>query len=75
MVGRNFWAVQQDGGWIVREEGLPDSTTSHGSEEEAWSAAKERAAALHGEAFLQNDSGEICQRENFRELPRDFSPV
>jgi hypothetical protein len=75
MVGRNFWAVKQEGGWIVREEGLPDQTTKHGSEEEAWNTAKERAAELHGEAFLQDDNGEICARENFRELPRDFSPV
>jgi hypothetical protein len=75
MVGSNFWAVQQEGGWIVREEGLPDSTTRHPSEDEAWSTAKERAAALHGEAFLQNDVGEICDRQSFRQMPPDFSPV
>lgn len=75
MVGRNFWAVRQDDGWIVREEGLPDKTTTHASEEEAWDAAKARAAELHGEAFLQDENGEICARENFREMPRDFSPV
>ena len=75
MVGRNFWAVKREDGWIVREEGLPDQTTSHSNEEEAWAVAKERAAALHGEAFLQNEEGEICARENFREMPRDFSPV
>ncbi len=75
MVGRNFWAVKQEGGWIVREEGLPDQTTHHGSEDEAWATAKDRAAELHGEAFLQNEEGEICARENFRELPRDFNPL
>lgn len=75
MVGRNFWAVQQDGGWIVREEGLPDRTTQHASEDEAWSAAKARAADLQGEAFLQNDAGEICARQDFRDFPKDFSPV
>jgi hypothetical protein len=67
--------VQQDGDWIVREEGLPDRTTTHESEADAWAAARERAAALHGEAFLQNEAGEICERQSFRELPRDFSPV
>jgi hypothetical protein len=75
MVGRNFWAVKRADGWEVREEGLPDQTTSHATEDEAWAAARERAAALHGEAFLQDDNGEICARENFRELPKDFSPV
>lgn len=75
MVGRNFWAVKQADGWEVREEGLPDQSTRHASEEEAWAAARERAAALHGEAFLQDENGEICGREDFRELPKDFSPV
>ena len=75
MVGRNFWAVKHPEGWVVREEGLPDSTTRHSSGEEAWAAARERAAALHGEAFLQDENGEICQRENFREMPKDYSPV
>ena len=75
MVGRNFWAVQQDGDWLVREEGLPDRTTRHASEDEAWKVAKERAAALHGEAFLQNQDGEICARQSFRRMPPDFSPV
>jgi hypothetical protein len=75
MVGSNFWAVEQAGGWIVREEGLPDSTTQHANEDEAWAAAKKRAAALHGEAFLQNEAGEICSRQSFRQMPRDFSPV
>lgn len=75
MVGRNFWAVKQDGDWIVREEGLPDQTTRHSSEEDAWAAARARAAELHGEAFLQDENGEICARENFREMPRDYSPL
>lgn len=75
MVGRNFWAVKQADGWQVREEGLPDETTRHGSEDEAWAAARERAAGLHGEAFLQDENGEIRAREDFRELPKDWSPV
>jgi hypothetical protein len=75
MVGRNFWAVKHPEGWVVREEGLPDSTTSHASAEEAWAAARERAAALHGEAFLQDENGESAIARTFRELPKDFSPV
>ena len=72
MVGRNFWAVKGEGGWIVKEEGLPDQTTAHASEEEAWAAAKARAAELKGEAFLADENGEICGREWFGELPRDI---
>ena len=75
MVGRNFWAVNWDGNWVVREEGLPDQTTRHASQEDAWTTAKERAAALHGEAFLQDENGEICERQDFRQIPKDFSPV
>ena len=72
MVGRNFWAVHMEDGWIVREEGLPDRTTSHKSEQEAWEAAKERAASCKGEAFLQDADGTIASREWYGELPRDI---
>jgi len=72
MVGRNFWAVKLEDGWIVREEGLPDATTKHGSEAEAWTAANERAASCKGEAFLQGEDGAIAQRQWHGELPRDI---
>lgn len=72
MVGRNFWAVKLEDGWIVREEGLPDQTTKHPGEVEAWAAARERAASCKGEAFLQGEDGTIAEREWFGELPRDI---
>ena len=72
MVGRNFWAVKEGEGWIVKEEGLPDQTSRHGSQEEAWAAAQARAAELKGEAFLADENGEICERQWFGELPRDI---
>jgi len=72
MVGRNFWAVKEGEGWIVREEGLPDQTTRHSTQEEAWATANERAAALQGEAFLADETGEICERKWHGELPRDI---
>ena len=72
MVGRNFWAVKEGEGWIVREEGLPDQTTRHSTQEEAWATANERAAALQGEAFLADEAGEICERKWHGELPRDI---
>jgi hypothetical protein len=72
MVGRNFWALKVDDSWIVREEGLPDQTTSHPSCDDAWAAAKERAAECKGEAFLQDEDGTIAEREWFGELPRDI---
>ena len=72
MVGRNFWAVKEGEGWIVREEGLPDQTSRHGSEDEAWATAKERASAMKGEAFLAGEDGEIRDRKWFGDLPRDI---
>lgn len=72
MVGRNFWAVKMEDGWIVREEGLPDQTTRHSSEEDAWKAAQERASECHGEAFLQDDDGTIAERKWFGQQPRDI---
>jgi hypothetical protein len=72
MVGRNFWAVKEGEGWIVKEEGLPDQTSSHATQEEAWAAARERAAELKGEAFLADESGEICEQEWFGSLPREI---
>lgn len=72
MVGRNFWAVKEGESWIVREEGLPDRTTVHASQEEAWEAANARAAELKGEAFLADENGEIRERKWHGELPRDI---
>ena len=72
MVGRNFWAVKTGGGWVVREEGLPEECSTHASAEEAWATAKARAAELKGEAFLSDEDGEIRAREWFGELPRDI---
>ena len=72
MVGRNFWAVKLEDGWIVREEGLPDRTSRHGSGDEAWEAARERASECKGEAFYQDEDGTIARREWFGELPRDI---
>lgn len=70
MVGRNFWVVEQDGSWEVRQEGLPDKTTRHGSAGEAWEAAKAGARDCHGEAFLADGSGGHSDYACFRELPR-----
>ena len=71
MVGRNFWAVKLEDGWIVREEGLPDMTSSHATAEEAWQAARDRAAECKGEAFLQDADGAIAERQYYGG-PRDM---
>ena len=69
MVGRNFWVVEGEGGWEVRQEGLPAKTTRHASRDEAWEIANARARDCHGEAFLDDGSGGVADHACHRELP------
>ena len=69
MVGRNFWVVEEGGGWEVRQEGLPAGTSRHASREEAWQVANERAQDCHGEAFLSDGAGGYEDHACHRELP------
>lgn len=73
MVGRNFWAQPEGGSWIVREEGLPDQTTVHSTEEEAWAVANARAAELEGEAFLADEHGNVRDRRWHGPLSKDIT--
>jgi hypothetical protein len=75
MVGRNFWAVADGGEWLVYEEGLPDRTTRHADRAEAWAVANERAAALKGEAFLQDSDGSLADRRRYSDFPPEIKPV
>ena len=75
MVGRNFWAVDDGGRWVVYEEGLPDRTTAHADRDEAWAVANDRAAECKGEAFLQDGEGNLLDRRWHGDLPRDIKLV
>jgi hypothetical protein len=70
MVGRNFWVVAADEGWEVRQEGLPDGTTRHYTQSEAWAEGNDRARECHGEVFLADGEGGYSDRACYRELPR-----
>lgn len=70
MVGRNFWVEPVEGGWEVRQEGLPRETTRHSSREEAWDAANARARDCHGEAYLGDGAGGCLERRCYRAMPR-----
>jgi len=70
MVGRNFWAVPVEGGWEVRQEGLPDSTSRHSGRDEAWQEANERAEGCRGEAYLGDGAGGCIERRCYRTMPR-----
>lgn len=69
MVGRNFWVVEEEGGWEVRQEGLPDKTSRHSSREEAWEIANARASDCHGEAFLSDGEGGYSDHACHRTMP------
>jgi hypothetical protein len=70
MVRRNFWVVEEDGAWEVRQEGLPGKTTRHASRAGAWETANERARDCHGEAFLGDGAGGHSDHACHRALPR-----
>ncbi len=70
MVGRNFWVVEEEGAWQVRQEGLPAKTSRHSSREEAWEIANARARDCHGEAFLSDGEGGYSDYACHRKLPR-----
>ena len=70
MVGRNFWVVECESGWEVRQEGLPAETTRHPTREQAWAEANERARGCHGEVFLSDGTGGYSDHACHRELPR-----
>lgn len=69
MVGRNFWVVEEVGGWEVRQEGLPAKTSRHSSREEAWEVANARARDCHGEAFLGDGDGGYSDHACHRTMP------
>jgi hypothetical protein len=75
MVGRNFWAVADDQGWAVYEEGLPDKTTRHADRDEAWALANRHAEAMQGEAFLQEADGTVADRRYYGAFPKEIKPV
>jgi hypothetical protein len=70
MVGRNFWVVEDEGAWEVRQEGLPAKTSRHAGPEEAWQVANEGARDCHGEAFFSDGAGGHSDYACYRELPR-----
>jgi hypothetical protein len=70
MVGRNFWVIEQDEGWEVRQEGLPEKTSRHQSREEAWDVANARARDCHGEVFVSDGAGGYSEHACHRTLPR-----
>ena len=70
MVGRNFWVIEDDEGWAVRQEGLPDKTSRHPSRDEAWQVANERARDCHGEVFVSDGAGGYSDYACHRSLPR-----
>jgi hypothetical protein len=70
MVGRNFWVVEAEGQWEVRQEGLPDKTSRHPSRDEAWAVANAGAHECHGEVFLDDGAGGHSDYACHRRMPR-----
>lgn len=65
----NYWAAKRAEGWAVVREGNERATSVHPTQEEAWNEARNRAREANGEAYLQNNQGQIRERNSYGKDP------
>lgn len=68
-MAKDYWATRHPNGWQVKGAGNERATSVHGTQQEAWEEAKERARESEGEAFLQNRHGQIRERNTYGHDP------
>lgn len=64
-MGKNQWVVPHDGGWAQRGEGNSRVTRNFDTQREAIDAARETARRERSEVFVQNESGQIRERNSY----------
>ena len=69
---KNYWTTKHENGWAVKKEGNTKATSVHSTQAEAWAETKERARNNNSEAFLQNQKGQIRERNTYGHDPRDI---
>lgn len=65
----NYWATKRPEGWAVSREGNERATSLHKTQEEAWNEACNRAREAKGEAYLQNEQGQIRKNHSYGNDP------
>lgn len=61
----NYWTTKHSNGWAVKREGNEKATSVHKTQAEAWEETKQRAREAGGEAYLQNQQGQIRERNTY----------
>lgn len=69
MAGKNQWVVQRENGWAVRGEGNERDTSHHRTQQEAFEAAREIARNQGSEVIVQNQQGQIREKNSYGNDP------
>lgn len=68
-VAKDYWATKHSEGWQVKGAGNSRATSTHSTQEAAWSEAKRLARGAGGEALLQGRNGQIRMRNSYGHDP------
>jgi len=69
---RNHWTVRHGKEWAVKQEGRTCPLAVFQKQADAWKETVRLARSAKGEAFLQNQSGQIRERNTYND--RDKFP-
>lgn len=64
-MAKDYWAGPHKDGWQVKGAGNTRATAVFDTQAEAWADAKSRARDSSGEAYLQNRTGQIRERNTY----------
>lgn len=68
-MGKNQWVVRHGDGWAQRGEGNERVTRTFDRQQDAIDAATETARREHSELFIQNEGGQIRERNSYGHDP------
>lgn len=66
---KNQHVVQREDGWAVRGENNSRDTSHHGTQQEAFEAAREIARRQGSEVFIHGRNGRIRERNTYGDDP------
>lgn len=69
MAGKKQWVVPNGDEWAVRGEGNQRATSIHRTQKDAINAAKEIAKNQKSEVIIQNQKGQIRERNTYGDDP------
>lgn len=69
MNGKNQWVVPRGDGWAVRGEGNSRDSLHHDTQQEAIDTARNIARNQRSELFIQNQHGQIRERNSYGNDP------